>query len=109
MIQMMHFLNVVQCYWHNPDLNAIGLLGKDIRTILAVSCQKIFFERNHPGFYHYGPIDMPSGGYSRGSGDLQVRPRLAANAPDGRGQHAPMCEVALYWCSLPSSRAHHRG
>ena len=42
---LMHFLNVAECYWANPDLNSIQVFGKDIRTILTVSCQKIFFEQ----------------------------------------------------------------
>ena len=57
---LMHFVNVVQCYWLNPDLNSIHVFGKDIRTLLAVSCQKIFFEPGH-NFYHYGPLKMESG------------------------------------------------
>jgi len=40
---LMHFLNVVENYWENPDLNNIQLFGKDVRTLLAISCQKIFF------------------------------------------------------------------
>ena len=31
----MHFLNVAQCYWHNPDLNAVQLFGKDVRAVLG--------------------------------------------------------------------------
>jgi hypothetical protein len=46
---LMHFLNVAECYWHNPDLNSIQVFGKDIRALLATSCQKIFFEAGHPG------------------------------------------------------------
>ena len=56
---LMHFLNVVQCYWLNPDLNSIQVFGKDIRTLLVVSCQKIFFEPGH-NYYHYGPIAIES-------------------------------------------------
>jgi hypothetical protein len=54
---LMHFLNVIQCYWQNPDLNNIQVFGKDIRAVLAVSCQKIFFEKGHT-YYHYGPIEL---------------------------------------------------
>ena len=25
---LMHFLNVVEAYWHNPDLNNIQIFGK---------------------------------------------------------------------------------
>ena len=60
----MHFLNVVQNYWHNPDLNSIQVFGKDIRALLVVSCQKIFFEPGHT-YYHYGPV--LKGGFSSGA------------------------------------------
>ena len=56
---LMHFLNAAEAYWHNPDLNNIQVFGKDIRALLAVSCQKIFFEEGHR-FYHYGPIEVPT-------------------------------------------------
>ena len=54
---LMHFLNVVECYWQNPDLNSIQVFGKDIRALLAISCQKIFFEEGHK-YYHYGPVEL---------------------------------------------------
>ena len=54
---LMHFLNVMECYWQNPDLNNIQVFGKDIRTLLAISCQKIFFEKNSTGWYHYGVFE----------------------------------------------------
>eukprot|EP00536_Pseudo-nitzschia_multiseries_P000059 jgi/Psemu1/321429/estExt_fgenesh1_pg.C_20043 len=73
---LMHFLNVVQSYWRNPDLSNIALFGKDIRALLALSSQKIFFENDHCGYYHYGPLETSSrgGGYysSRTSLDLAV-------------------------------------
>ena len=54
---LMHFLNVVESYWHNPDLNSIAVFGKDIRALLVLSCQKIFFEDTHDGgYYNYGPL-----------------------------------------------------
>lgn len=56
---LMHFLNVVECYWQNPDLNNMQLFGKDIRTLLAICCQKIFFEKGHT-YYHYGPMEIAS-------------------------------------------------
>lgn len=56
---LMHFLNVVECYWQNPDLNNIQVFGKDIRALLAISCQKIFFEDGH-SWYHYGPMETAS-------------------------------------------------
>ena len=37
----------------------LQVFGKDIRALLAVSCQKIFFEDGH-SFYHYGPIEIQS-------------------------------------------------
>ena len=61
---LFHFLNLVQEYWHNPDLSNIQVFGKDIRALLAVSCQKIFFQEGHSGFYYYGPIECSSG-YSK--------------------------------------------
>ena len=39
----MHFLNVAEAYWSNPDVNNIQVFGKDIRTLLSITCQKIFF------------------------------------------------------------------
>ena len=54
---LMHFLNTVECYWRNPDLSNIQIFGKDIRSLLAISCQKIFFDKSHSGFYHYGPFE----------------------------------------------------
>eukprot|EP00804_Cyclotella_cryptica_P011896 CCRYP_004399-RA/>CCRYP_004399-RA protein AED:0.06 eAED:0.06 QI:211/0.78/0.8/1/0.71/0.6/15/1860/1813 len=57
---LMHFLSVMESYWSNPDVNNIQVFGKDIRTLLAVSCQKIFFEPRHPGYYYYGPLELRS-------------------------------------------------
>ena len=54
---LMHYLNVMECYWQNPDINSIQVFGKDIRALLATSCQKIFFEQGH-NYYHYGPIEL---------------------------------------------------
>ena len=70
---LMHFLNVAEAYWHNPDLNAIQIFGKDIRALLTTACgQKVFFEAGH-SYYHYGPIELNSSGFGRGGGmDLQV-------------------------------------
>jgi len=54
---LMHFLNVVEQYWRNPDLSNVMIFGKDIRVLLVISSQKIFFDEAHTtGFYHYGPI-----------------------------------------------------
>jgi hypothetical protein len=72
---LMHFLNVVQSYWKNPDLSNISLFGKDIRSLLCFSSQKIFFQEDHCGSYHYGPLESAThGGYysSRTSLDLAV-------------------------------------
>lgn len=55
---LMHFLNVSECYWANPDVNNIQVFGKDIRTLLSISCQKIFFDPSHCGYYHYGPLEL---------------------------------------------------
>lgn len=79
---LMHFLNVAEAYWHNPDLNAIQVFGKDIRALLTTACgQKIFFERGH-SYYHYGPIEVNSSGFGRGGGmDLQVANASGEAAP----------------------------
>eukprot|EP00930_Biecheleria_cincta_P037281 TRINITY_DN25573_c0_g1_i1.p1 TRINITY_DN25573_c0_g1~~TRINITY_DN25573_c0_g1_i1.p1 ORF type:complete len:2388 (+),score=410.29 TRINITY_DN25573_c0_g1_i1:162-7325(+) len=77
---LMHFLNVVQCYWQNPDLNAIQVFGKDIRALLAVSCQKIFFEEGHT-FYHYGPIEAQMYGYGRNEMDLTLATSVGDVSP----------------------------
>lgn len=55
---LMHFLNVAECYWANPDVNNIQLFGKDVRTLLSISCQKIFFDPGHCGSYYYGPLEL---------------------------------------------------
>jgi hypothetical protein len=69
---LMHFLNTVECYWHNPDLGNIQVFGKDIRALLAISCQKIFFDPSHPsGYYHYGPMET-NASYNRKEMDLTV-------------------------------------
>jgi hypothetical protein len=60
---LMHFLNVAECYWKNPDLSNIQIFGKDIRALLAICCQKIFFEEGHSGFYHYGPFENAVSSY----------------------------------------------
>jgi len=65
----------MQSYWRNPDLSNISLFGKDIRALLAISSQKIFFDNDHDGFYHYGPLETATrGGYysSRTSLELAV-------------------------------------
>jgi len=85
---LMHFVNTLQRYWHNPDLNSIQLFGKDIRAVLATSCQKIFFENDHPGFYFYGPIEIP-GSYS-GQVDLAVASSVGDALPGvSRTQRTP--------------------
>lgn len=80
---LMHFLNVVQSYWKNPDLSNISVFGKDIRTLLAISSQKVFFEDHHCGFYHYGPFEIPVGGYYSSGHyyDLAVAQSLDKCAP----------------------------
>jgi hypothetical protein len=55
---LMHFLTVAECYWANPDVNNVQLFGKDIRTILSLSCQKIFLDPGHCGYYYYGPLEL---------------------------------------------------
>ena len=68
---LMHFLSVAQRYWNNPDLSNTQVFGKDIRALLAISCQKIFFDESHKsGYYHYGPFEG-AGGY-RGDTSLDL-------------------------------------
>lgn len=55
---LMHFLNVAEAYWSNPDVNNIQVFGKDIRTLLSITCQKIFFNPRHCGYYYYGPLEL---------------------------------------------------
>lgn len=69
---LMHFLNVAQSYWRNPDLSNISIFGKDIRTLLAISSQKIFFEDHHSGFYHYGNFEIASSSYYSRSVDMDL-------------------------------------
>uniref|UniRef100_A0A7S1C0Z4 Uncharacterized protein n=1 Tax=Corethron hystrix TaxID=216773 RepID=A0A7S1C0Z4_9STRA len=86
---LMHFLNVVKTYWRNPDLGNVALCGKDVRTLLALASQKIFFAPNHQGWYHYGPFEHAAGGggyyssygTSRGELDLAVASSLRNAAP----------------------------
>ena len=77
---LMHFLNVTESYWHNPDLNAIAVFGKDIRALLAIACQKVFFDEGH-SYYHYGPLEVSSGGYGRLETDLQVASSAGGVSP----------------------------
>ena len=79
---MMHFLNVVESYWRNPDLSNIQLFGKDIRVLLVLSSQKVFFQENHSGYYHYGPILINESMYrSRADMDLAVAQAVGCIVP----------------------------
>jgi len=87
---LMHFLNVVQEYWRNPDLSNIHVFGKDIRTLIAISTQKIFFDpENHCGSYHYGVLEVVSGGYynSEPTMDLAVGSSLHYLTPSVSQTH----------------------
>jgi len=68
---LMHCLNVLECYWQNPDITAIQVFGKDVRTVLAVVCQKVFFQPGH-SWYHYGPFETEVGFYGREGLELAV-------------------------------------
>ena len=76
---LMHFLSVAECYWANPDVNNIQLFGKDVRTLMAVSCQKVFFDPTHCGHYHYGPFEQRD--TYRTELDLAVSSGLGRAAP----------------------------
>ena len=54
----MHFLSVMESYWSNPDINNIQVFGKDIRSLLVISCQKIFFSNRHSGYFYYGSMEL---------------------------------------------------
>ena len=41
---LMHFLNVVEGYWNNPDLSNVVLFRKDMRGLLVVLYQKMLFK-----------------------------------------------------------------
>lgn len=64
-------------------MSNIQVFGKDIRALLAISCQKIFFEDRHCGYYHYGPFEASSGGsyYSRMDMDLAVASSVGDAVP----------------------------
>lgn len=49
----------------------VQVFGKDVRALLAVSCQKLFYEAGHT-YYHYGPLEQPTQGYGRQEMDLQL-------------------------------------
>eukprot|EP00957_Ditylum_brightwellii_P018422 1386115-Ditylum_brightwellii.AAC.1 len=79
---LMHFLNVTECYWQNPDLNNVQVFGKDIRALLAISSQKIFFHKDHPsGYYHYGPFESSMATSYRREMDLAVSSAVGYAAP----------------------------
>lgn len=77
---LMHFLNVIECYWLNPDISNVQVIGKDIRALLAISCQKIFFHNGHPGYYYYGPLE-DSGTSYRSELDLAVGSTVGTTVP----------------------------
>lgn len=62
-----------------------------MRALLAVSCQKIFFEEGHD-FYHYGPLEVESGGggyrtsWSSGRGRSMEEMDLQMASPRGEVQ-----------------------
>ena len=77
---LMHFVSAVEAYWHNPDLNAITVFGKDIRALLATACgQKVFFDQGRT-YYHYGPIDAGASGFGFHTNVHSVRSSRSAHA-----------------------------
>eukprot|EP00931_Biecheleriopsis_adriatica_P048723 TRINITY_DN28156_c0_g1_i1.p1 TRINITY_DN28156_c0_g1~~TRINITY_DN28156_c0_g1_i1.p1 ORF type:complete len:2295 (-),score=500.02 TRINITY_DN28156_c0_g1_i1:122-7006(-) len=91
---LMHFLNVIECYWQNPDINSVQVFGKDIRALLAISCQKIFFEEGHT-YYHYGPVDD-------GTSDLDLQVASSSRdvppsvSTEKRGRHSLVVTDRVY-------------
>ncbi len=67
---LLHYLSLIDNYWHNPDVNAIQVFGKDIRTLLVFVTQKIIFSDAHD-YFHYGSI-VDSGSYYNSNFDLLV-------------------------------------
>jgi hypothetical protein len=60
------------CASHRPTHTCNKVFGKDIRALLAICSQKVFFEPNHSGYYHYGPIEMSSGNTYRTDSSLDL-------------------------------------
>lgn len=101
---LMHFLSTVESYWNNTDLSNIQVFGKDIRVLLAISCQKvrllceewicgtqdscqltipisqIFFDDKHCGYYYYGPFEISTSHY-REELDLSVATSIGTVVP----------------------------
>jgi len=79
---LLHFLNVAENYWQNPDVTSVQVFGKDVRALLVVASQKLFFDPGHD-FYYYGPIEL------EGGMDLAVSNSLGDVSPgvsrEGRG------------------------
>jgi hypothetical protein len=103
---LMHFLNTVECYWRNPDLSNIQVLGKDIRSLLAISCQKIFYDKSHNGYYHYGPLECNS---YRNEMDLAVASTVDVMTPSVSQEKRGNCNLLVvtervyayhYLCSI---------
>jgi hypothetical protein len=70
---LFHFLNVAQEYWQNPDLSNIQVFGKDVRVLLSISSQKIFFlNEGKVANYHYGVLESGSSHIYEGGNDLTV-------------------------------------
>ena len=57
----LHFLSVVERYSAESDLTGLQLFGKDVRSLLAISCQKLVDDASHSS-YAYGPIQMNTHG-----------------------------------------------
>ena len=58
-----------------------------MRALLAISCQKLFYEEGHSGYYHYGPIEQPStSAYGRQEMDLAVGSSVGEVAASVRRQ-----------------------
>jgi hypothetical protein len=68
---LMHFLNVTECYWHNPDLNSIGVFGKDVRAV-----------RRRPLWTESGSASL--GAYSAWGGCVRCWPSRARRSSSRR-------------------------
>ena len=84
----LHFLSVVERYWRNPDLTGLQLFGKDVRSLLAISCQKLVDDSSHSS-YAYGPIQMTT----HGDLDLAVAADHSQVTPGCTSGRSDACNV----------------
>ena len=57
-----HYINIIDNYWANPDINYISIFSKDVRSLLSFVSQKIIFSDKHD-YYHYGSMEQEDTGF----------------------------------------------